>query len=404
MGNLRGYWSIYRPGYQLAGVIASALLLSACNAVGHKNLPVHGKHSPGSVTGPVVQSINPGVISLGNDDDLADIIPKLATKRVLYVGETHDRYEHHLNQLEIIKRLYQKSPEMAIGMEFFQQPFQSVLDDYIAGRIDDRELLKRSEWFDRWRYDYRLYQPIFQFARERGIPMIALNLSKEIIGRISEVGIEGLDADERSQVPDDIDNSDQVYQARLRAIYDQHAYISNQSFDRFLDVQLSWDEGMAERAAQYLHENPERQLVVLAGSGHLMYGSGIPQRVSRRVPAPSAIVLPAGMLRINPGIADFLTFPEPVTLPQAGLLGVYMMSTDAGVEVAELSEDGAAIIAGLKKGDLLLRVNQADINKQEDVKLALMDMKPGDLVEVELQRKKWFSGSERKIYNFMLGH
>ncbi|MCP4278322.1 MAG: ChaN family lipoprotein [Gammaproteobacteria bacterium] len=141
MGNLQGYWSIYRPGYQLAGVIASALLLSACNAVGHKNLPVHGKHSPESAAAPIDQSINPGVISLGNENDLSDIIPQLATKRVLYVGETHDRYEHHLNQLEIIKRLYHKSPEMAVGMEFFQRRFESVLDEGIAGRSDGRELL-----------------------------------------------------------------------------------------------------------------------------------------------------------------------------------------------------------------------------------------------------------------------
>jgi len=39
---------------------------------------------------------------------------------------------------------------------------------------------------------------------------------------------------------------------------------------------------MAERAADYLQRNPKRRMVVLAGSGHLMYGQGIPKRLLRR--------------------------------------------------------------------------------------------------------------------------
>ena len=41
---------------------------------------------------------------------------------------------------------------------------------------------------------------------------------------------------------------------------------------------------MAERAARYLQEHPEKTLVVLAGGGHLEYGQGIPKRLLRRVP------------------------------------------------------------------------------------------------------------------------
>ena len=31
------------------------------------------------------------------------LVAQLGTKRVIFVGETHDRYDHHLNQFEIIK-------------------------------------------------------------------------------------------------------------------------------------------------------------------------------------------------------------------------------------------------------------------------------------------------------------
>ena len=58
---------------------------------------------------------------------------QLASKRVVFVAESHYRYDHHLNQLEIIRRLHQLDPNLVIGVEYFQQPFQPRVDDYIAG-------------------------------------------------------------------------------------------------------------------------------------------------------------------------------------------------------------------------------------------------------------------------------
>ena len=40
---------------------------------------------------------------------------------------------------------------------------------------------------------------------------------------------------------------------------------------------------MAEKAAQFYQENPDYQVVVLAGKGHVIYGYGIPSRVARRL-------------------------------------------------------------------------------------------------------------------------
>ena len=104
---------------------------------------------------------------------LATIIPALAEKRVVFIGETHDRFDHHLNQLAVIQRLHEQDPRWVIGLEYFQQPYQEYLDAYIAGTIDERTFLEKTEYFQRWRFDYRLYRPIFQYAREQGIPAAA---------------------------------------------------------------------------------------------------------------------------------------------------------------------------------------------------------------------------------------
>ena len=104
----------------------------------------------------------------------------------------HDRYDHHLNQLEIIRRLHQLDPNLAIGVEYFQQPFQPQVDDYIAGRTTENEFLRATEYYQGWGYDYRLYAPIFRFAREQHIPVRALNVPPALPSAVAKVGIAGL--------------------------------------------------------------------------------------------------------------------------------------------------------------------------------------------------------------------
>src|SRR5437764_8383311 len=87
---------------------------------------------------------------------------QLGNKRVVFVGETHDRYDHHLNQLEIIRQLHQLDPGLVVGVEYFQQPFQSQVDDYIAGKNAEKEFLRYTEYYRGWGYVYRLSERIFR--------------------------------------------------------------------------------------------------------------------------------------------------------------------------------------------------------------------------------------------------
>ena len=215
---------------------------------------------------------------------------KLDNARVVLVGETHTRYDHHLVQLEILKHLYQKSPNLALGVEWFQQPFQQYLDDYIAGDITEKEMLRLTEYFSRWRYNYRHYQPILQFARENRIPVIALNASRELIKMLADTEFDDLPDELKAQLPGSYDWSDKAYEKRIRDVYELHPEY-NGKFENFLRSQLTWDESMAERAAQYLQENPDARMLVLAGSGHIMFGSGIPNRIQRRIDALQYSVL-----------------------------------------------------------------------------------------------------------------
>lgn len=342
-------------------------------------------------------------LDLRNGMELETIVSRISSARVIYLGETHASYADHLTQLDIIRRLHARNPDIAIGMEQFQQPFQDVLDRYTGGDLDEKGMIRQSEWMERWGYDYRLYRPILSFAREHHIPVIALNVPKEVVDKVSDAGFDGLSREEKAKIPSEIDYSDQGYRERLQGIYEKHPHQNKNGFEGFLQIQLLWDEGMAARAAQYLTSHPQRQLVVLAGSGHLMYGSGIPQRVNRRVDVKGAIVLPAGDFTVDSAVADFLVLGAGETLPEPGRLGVIMEDSADGVRVQDLAEDGVAKKAGVEKDDLIGSVNGEPVRDTVDLKLLLLDAVPGDRVELVVLRKNMILQDEELKLELQLG-
>ncbi len=342
------------------------------------------------------------VLDLRESPKLDAIIKDLAAARVIYIGERHDSYADHLKQLEIIRRIHAIHPDLAIGMEQFQRPFQSVLDKYIAGDLSERDMLLKSEWYERWRFDYRLYRPILSFARDNAIPIVALNVAKEITKKVSHGGMESLSAEERAQIPATIDPPDEEYRDWLKATFEQHAHSDKQQFERFLQVQLLWDEGMAMAVAEYLQRHPGRKMVVLAGSGHLMYGAGIPNRVSRRAAVKRVIVLPAGAVPTEPGIADFLLFTGDDELSPAGLMGIMLSDSEQGVVASKIVPESAAARSGIDEGDLIVAVDGNRVSTSAEVRVLLLDRKPGEKIQLTIRRKKFILLKDELLLDLVL--
>jgi hypothetical protein len=150
---------------------------------------------------------------------LEEIIGSVIDKPIIYVGEWHTLYEDHKVQLEVIRALNEENRKFAIGMEMFQKPYQQSLDDYISGASTEREFLKSSEYFKRWKFNYHLYREILDFAREKNIPVVALNQEEEIIKKVSRGGLDALSEEEKERIPKDMDMSDHGYRKRLQKIF-----------------------------------------------------------------------------------------------------------------------------------------------------------------------------------------
>jgi uncharacterized iron-regulated protein len=217
-----------------------------------------------------------------------DILAELSQADVVYLGENHDSVAEHQAQLEIITALYQKNPQIAIALEMFQRPFQPVLDRYLAGEIGETELRNQTEYDKRWGFDWEYYAPILRFAKAHNLPIIALNTPTEITRQVASEGLESLSGDDFRYIPPvaEIKLDNQDYLQMLQNTYSNHAHNrhgNSDGFDNFFAAQVLWDETMADAIAQFKRANPNRQIVVLAGQGHIIYGYGIPQRVQRRI-------------------------------------------------------------------------------------------------------------------------
>ncbi|MDC0835482.1 ChaN family lipoprotein [Geitlerinema sp. CS-897] len=214
---------------------------------------------------------------------------------VIYLGEIHDRREHHQAQLEILQTLYAENPDLAIGMEMFQRPYQTAIDRYLAGEIDETEFLERTEYETRWGFPWEFYAPILRFAKTHQIPVLALNAPSEALRQVAAGGFENIAAEYRDFVPplDEMRTDNEFYRQRLKEIYDRYheGQGSSEAFEYFFQAQVLWDETMADRVAAFVAENPQTTVVVLAGQGHIAYGDGIPQRVDRRIPGLETVLV-----------------------------------------------------------------------------------------------------------------
>ena len=216
------------------------------------------------------------------------ILQELTKADVVYLGETHNSTLDHQAQLEILQALHQQNPKIAVAMEMFQRPFQEIIDKYLAGEITEAELIEKTEYEQRWGFPWEYYAPLLRFAKAHQLPVLALNTPTEITRKVAREGLESLTATEYEHIPpaSEINTDNASYRQLIQEVYQAHAQAghgNSDGFERFFTTQVLWDETMAQKITQFYQANPDYQVVVIAGRGHIVYGYGIPSRVARRL-------------------------------------------------------------------------------------------------------------------------
>jgi uncharacterized iron-regulated protein len=266
----------------------------------------------------VAERFRPGQIvdlASGKVIGFEELIAQLSSKELIFVGEAHDNPDHHLIQIQILQAIANRSPSLTLGMEFFQKAQQPILDRYVQGEMTEKEFLEAVDWKKTWGFDYHLYRPLMQFARERKYRVLAINAPNSVVRKVARTGLKSLEPSEREHLPKDIDLTQDRHRSFLQEVYTEHSPRDLKEFEYFYEAQCVWEETMASNLAEHLASGNGR-LIAFAGNGHIVNKFGIPDRTLRRVPASMVTVMPYplnGKETVDRASADFVwfTFPSP---------------------------------------------------------------------------------------------
>jgi S1-C subfamily serine protease len=126
-------------------------------------------------------------------------------------------------------------------------------------------------------------------------------------------------------------------------------------------------------------------VVVLAGSGHLVYGSGIPKRAARRNGYAYTIILNDADLEKD--IANYVLFPGTIPGVTSPKLMVFLKEEAGKLEIVGFPQDSASEKAGMQVGDMILSIDRTPVHSVDDIKIELLFRKKGDKVSVAVLRK-----------------
>jgi len=324
----------------------------------------------------------------GDPINFAQLLNDLNTARVIFVGESHDQIEHHQIQVRMIQDLAAKGKDVVIGMEMFEKSQQPILDRWSQGLLTEEEFLKEVQWDTTWGMDYELYQGILDEARSRHLKILGLNVSRDLVKEVAENGILKLSPEDRKRFPE-MDLTNQQHRAYIASIYKGHEKGSAKDFEYFYEAQCLWDEGMAESLFEFLKSSQaERKTVfAFAGSGHVVFDFGIPNRLYRRIPVSfKTIVLKAWTKELDKDftfagtsspLGDFLwiTKPNPPEKkePRIGVILKQQKEDQKGLWIERVLPGSPAEKAGLLPGDQLIAAEGIEIKEVKEIHHALSE-------------------------------
>ncbi|MCH7905046.1 MAG: ChaN family lipoprotein [Armatimonadetes bacterium] len=243
-------------------------------------------------------------------DDIAAAADGL---QYVFVGESHDQLAHHLAQTAIIDALLKRGRDVIVGFEMFTRDNQRNLAPWSVGYWSQDQFIEKSGWETQWGFDYKLYAPIFDAIRIHRLPMVALNVPREWVRSVGREGPGALNSEQREWVPD-LFLEDETHRAIFASMMGGHPVTGTQG-ENIYAAMVTWDEGMARSAIDYMDTRHNRNavMVVVAGSGHMMYDRGINYRIKLRSGAESLNItcITASETRsVSRGLADFVFVSE----------------------------------------------------------------------------------------------
>ncbi len=337
----------------------------------------------------------------------------LKTTDVFVIGESHDNFACHEFQRDFITALAERYPKLVVGFEFFERGHDGLLEQWRLGKISEDELIQQSGWYARSALNFGYTRLVLEAIRQRNLRAIGLNVPRDILHRVSTKGWESLSPGEKKLFPTlSAANPDHEY--FIQTTFGDPAVRVPLWFANVYSAQKCWDVVMAESMRAVLGRREFRGYkgVIIAGSGHVAYGLGIPfryrlaekkARLVTVVPVkidkkeekteeenPMMKALAAGMKPaavFSRGIADLVLALAPEERPHFPTTGMSGKMTPGGYEVTGVDKGSVAEKWGIRAGDVITAVDGVLLQTQEDLRRRLAVKKWDDPVQFDIRKK-----------------
>jgi uncharacterized iron-regulated protein len=123
--------------------------------------------------------------------DINSIVDALASYNVLFFGEEHNDSAGHYLENKIFRALHERyGNNLALSLEMFETDGQTVLNEYLAGFIDENRMSKDIRLWS----NYKDYRPMVDYAKQYHIKVIAANPPRRYVNLVSRRGMRALDS------------------------------------------------------------------------------------------------------------------------------------------------------------------------------------------------------------------
>jgi len=220
---------------------------------------------------------------------LQDLGKALEAYDLIFFGEFHDNSTLHQLERDILPLLDGKR-ELVLSFEMFERDVQSVLTDYVEGKIDEANFLENSRPWGNYDPDYK---PLVEYAKEHKLKAIAANVPRIYAGKLARQGmefLEELDAEERGWLAAKITAPDDAYKSAFYAYMGadsspMHAMNAEMNtIEPMYQAQCLKDDTMAESIVFALKAKPKSRLIHFNGDFHSRAFLGTVSRVMEALP------------------------------------------------------------------------------------------------------------------------
>ena len=194
------------------------------------------------------------------------IVTDMADADVLFFGEEHNDSAGHYLENKIFRALHsQYGDQVALSMEMFETDGQLVLNEYLAGTIDESRFSRDVRLWN----NYKDYRPMIEYAKQNKIPVVAANPPRRYVNLVTRRGMRSLDSlskDAKKFLPPlPYDTLSGRYREKFMDIMKGAPESSSRNV---YYSQSLWDAGMAYNIYKFLKENKRKKVFHCVGGFH----------------------------------------------------------------------------------------------------------------------------------------